>query len=65
MKIFEALKNPDETVRLDNGDKWLVWNDNSSEWEVYRHKPYAKKAERVAHTVNEDEAVAVLLSRSG
>ncbi len=61
MKIIEALKNPDETIRLDNGEKWMVWDDVSEEWVVYQHKPYAKTAKIVAHTPNEDEAVAILL----
>ena len=42
--IEEFLRLPDIDARLTNGDKWLVWQDNSSvgEWVVYSHVPYQR-----------------------
>ena len=37
-KLLEVLKK--EGIRLSNGDKWMVWNQGISTWEVYERLFY-------------------------
>ena len=59
MDIIEALKTQ-FSVRLSNGHRWLVWNDNGF-WSVYERKPYARKTTTLIETTDEAQAVEILI----
>jgi hypothetical protein len=60
MDIIEALKNKDEGLRVSNGFRWLVSDDNG-QWIVYERMPYKKKTMKVIETEDEELAVKMLL----
>ena len=60
MDIIEALKNKDEGLRITNGFRWLICDDNG-QWVVYERMPYKKKTTVVIETEDEELAVQKLL----
>ena len=60
MNITEALKLENEYLRVNNGDKWLVWSDD--EWKVLQRKHGQKKTRVVCATSRESIAVSQLLT---
>lgn len=59
MNIIEALKLENEYLRVDNGDKWLVWDN--CEWKVMQKKYGQKKTRMVCATSKESIAVSELI----
>lgn len=57
--ILKALK--DKKLRIDHEDKWLVWNQNEQEWEVWQKKRYARHSKIICITDDEERAVQNLL----
>ena len=62
--IFKILL--EENVRIDNGNRWLIVKDRSSddkiyyEYCVYEHKPYNRKTLRLIETDDEKLACKIL-----
>ena len=60
MNAFEyALKN--NSIRLSNGDKWMVWDETILQWVVFQCKAYQKKTRVIKQTDHEEIAINVLL----
>ena len=59
MTIIEALKK--ENLRINNGSRWLVWNESFGGWYVYEQRPYKKRSTIIVATKNELLAVDKLL----
>ena len=64
MNIIEALKNKDNNLRVSNGTKWLVWNDDEDEpqWVVYSRPHGTRKTRVEMATKYEAEAVNALVA---
>lgn len=60
MKIADALKK-DNSVRLVNGYKWLIFDPFNNMWFVYEQKPRKHHAQELARTESEEMAVEVLM----
>lgn len=58
LTVLDALRSPG--IRLSNGDKWLVIDDDGI-FVVYQRKYNAKKTEIIVATVDEHKAVAALM----
>ena len=63
MDIVEALKSEGEYLRVDNGDKWLVFDTDIAKWVVYGRKYRAKKTVKLIETANQTLAVTELLKK--
>lgn len=57
--IIDALKNKDNSLRLSNGSKWLIW-DNSVGWQVMSREYNQKKTRILIETFSEEDAVEML-----
>lgn len=62
MTIIEALKK-DESLRITNGDKWLVFDQHNQEWVVCERKPRKRHSATVERTHSEERAINVLLKQ--
>jgi hypothetical protein len=62
MKITEALLDKNNRLRISDGYRWLVGNNDGDGWIVYEHLPYARKSTIVCETTDEDVAVDALLN---
>ncbi len=60
MTILQLLQS-DASVRITLGKRWLVFNENTNEWQVYEHQYRRRNAIIVITTRDEQEAVAYLL----
>ena len=60
MKTIEAIKTHSLDVRVTNGNKWLVFDMFTHEWEVYQ-KFYRHPVVKLLSTPSEEDAVAQLL----
>ena len=60
MKIVEALKLPDSTLRITTGNRYLYWNEISAEWVVVEHSLRMRKDVIQIMTPDEDLAVKYL-----
>jgi len=59
MNIIEALKK--ENIRINNVNRWLVWDETLEAWVVHGQE-YAQKGARIIVTTwNEEKAVKYLL----
>ena len=68
MTISEAVKSEKHYLKVSNcqpatNDRWLTGRDKG--WIVYEHKPYQRGPRKLIETINEEEAVAVLLGEDG
>ena len=61
MTILEALKSDEYDLRIDCGDRWLVYDTQGSLWKVYERKYMAKKSMVIIMTPLEENAVRELL----
>ena len=61
MTILEALKSDECDLRIDCGDRWLVYDTRGSLWKVYERKYMAKKSMVIIMTPVEENAVKELL----
>ncbi|MFA4871335.1 MAG: hypothetical protein WC623_24260 [Pedobacter sp.] len=61
MTISEAVRSEEHYLRVSNNDRWLIGTGRDKGWIVYEHKPYQKDSIRLIETIDEEEAVAVLL----
>ncbi len=57
MKIMDLLTTIG--VRVEYQDKWLVYD--STEWDVYMHRPYAKHTTRLYSGMDIEKAIETLL----
>lgn len=61
MKIVDAIKNKDLSLRVSNGDTWMYWDETTEEW-IVLFRPYgAKKNREMYRGGDEDEAVNILM----
>lgn len=59
--IIDALKNEENNLRVSNGERWLVW-DNEKRWQVMSRKYGQKKTRLIVAGFNEKESVEELLN---
>lgn len=64
MDIRTALLANGSTLRLENGDRWLVGKDDGETFAVYYRPRYARMTKVVLETTDEAIAVDVLLDDS-
>ena len=62
MTIIEALQKND-SLRIINGDKWLVYNQHNKIWVVYEKKRRAHHTQELVSTLIEEDAVRILLAK--
>ncbi|MCL4538035.1 MAG: hypothetical protein M1378_00275 [Bacteroidetes bacterium] len=62
MTITKALKNDNNSLRLEGGGRWLVWDSALEMRTVYEHKYRAKSSTVVYRGDDEQAAVAALLA---
>ena len=60
MKIIEALKVQDSTLRITTGNRYMYWNTISSEWVVVEQSFRMRKDVIQIMTPDEDLAVKYL-----
>jgi hypothetical protein len=60
MKITDALRQ-DNSLRVVNGDKWLIFDKFNNEWMVFEKKKRKHHSIELARTVSEEMAVDVLM----
>jgi len=63
MTIVEALKK-DNSLRVVNGHKWLIFDPFKKEWFVYEKKPRKHHTDELTRTPSEEFAVDVLMRES-
>jgi hypothetical protein len=59
--IVESLKNSEHDLRLINYKRWMLWNENNKEWEVYDRKN-TNIGKLIIATKDEVEAIYNLLN---
>lgn len=62
MDIIKALKS-EICIRVAYGDKWLVYNCQKKEWEVYGQQYMQRKTRTIIKTKSQKIAVEKLLER--
>lgn len=61
MKITDALKADNSTIRVTNGDRWMYWHEGLLMWQVVE-RPYNARVNRIlCTTAKESEAIAELI----
>lgn len=60
MKITDALKK-DESLRLTNFDKWMIFDQQRKEWIVFGEERGEDVAKELVSTEHEEIAVSILM----
>ena len=64
MDIIEALQSEKHFLRVSDGDKWLVFDNETNKWVVYQRKYAAKKTVKLICTRYQTKAIAILLKEA-
>jgi hypothetical protein len=60
MTIQEALKNKGSGIRVTCGKQWMIWDEESFEWVVYKRPSYARESKIIYRGVSESDAIKLL-----